>query len=177
MRPGQHCALDRSSKWENNPLMLQIRNSAKGIIIQDGKLLTIKNRDPLGNFYILPGGGQDHRETLHQALRRECQEELGVDIVIGRLRFIREYIGAHHEFSEHDGDVHQIEFMFDCHLAEGQIPTNGPAIDIYQIGVSWLPLAQLEQFRLYPAALIEPLKNVPFIETNPLKPIYLGDVN
>jgi len=157
--------------------MPMIRNSAKTIIIQNGQLLTIKNRDPQGDFYILPGGGQDHSETLHEALHRECKEEIGADVVIGQLQFIREYIGAHHEFAEHDDDVHQIEFMFRCDLEEGQIPANGPMLDTYQIGVSWLPLDQLEKNRLYPAVLIELIKNELISGINPTTPIYQGDVN
>jgi 8-oxo-dGTP pyrophosphatase MutT (NUDIX family) len=157
--------------------MPPIRNSAKAIIIQTEQLLTIKNRDLQGHFYILPGGGQDHCETLHEALHRECKEELGVDIVIGRLRFIREYIGAHHEFAEHDGDVHQIEFMFHCNLAEGHIPANGTLLDTYQIGISWLPLTQLDQYRLYPSVLKELLKIKSNDEIDTHSRIYLGDIN
>lgn len=157
--------------------MPMIRNSAKAIIIQNGQLLAIRNRDAQGDFYILPGGGQEHRETLHEALHRECHEEIGVDIVIGPLRFVREYIGAHHEFAEHDGEVHQIEFMFNCDLKEGQIPANGPLLDTYQVGISWLPVAQLEQYRLYPAVLIELLKIDVSKEINDSTRIYLGDVN
>lgn len=36
------------------------------------------------NYYKLPGGGQDEGETLEQALRRECQEEIGCAIEIGQ---------------------------------------------------------------------------------------------
>lgn len=154
-----------------------IRNSAKAIIIQNDQLLTIKNRDPLGDFYILPGGGQDHCETLHEALRRECREEIGVEIVIGRLQFIREYIGANHEFSEHDGDVHQIEFMFRCALEEGHRPTNGTLLDTYQVGISWLPITQLNRYRLYPAVLKELLNIASSNEIDSHIQIYLGDVN
>ena len=132
-----------------------IRNSAKAIIIQSGQLLTIKNRDPVGDFYILPGGGQEHHETLHEALRWECKEEIDVEIVIGRLQFVLEYIGAHHEFSEYDGEVHQIEFMFRCALEEGLSPFNVTILDTYQIGIYWLPIAQLDRYRLYPAVLKE----------------------
>ena len=157
--------------------MPAIRNSAKAIIIQNRQLLTIRNRDPQGDFYILPGGGQEHHETLHEALHRECKEEIGVDVVIGPLQFIREYIGAHHEFAEHDSDVHQIEFMFHCDLKEGQIPANGPMLDTHQVGISWLPLAQLEQYRLYPAVLKGLLKNEVIKEINASTRVYLGDVN
>ena len=154
-----------------------IRNSAKAIILQNGQLLTIKNRDPLGNFYILPGGGQEHYETLHKALRRECKEEIEVEIVIGRLQFVREYIGAHHEFSEYDGEVHQIEFMFRCALEEGHSPFNGTMLDTYQIGIRWLPIAQLDRYRLYPAVQEELLKTECSGEIDSHTQIYLGDVN
>lgn len=35
-----------------------IRNSAKGIVIKDGKLLVTKIKDKDDVFYIMPGGGQ-----------------------------------------------------------------------------------------------------------------------
>jgi 8-oxo-dGTP pyrophosphatase MutT (NUDIX family) len=153
------------------------RNSAKAIIIQNRQLLTIRNRDLQGDFYILPGGGQQHRETLHETLHRECKEEISADVVIGPLQFVREYIGENHEFAEHDGDVHQIEFMFRCDLKEDQFPATGPLLDAFQVGISWLPVAQLEQYRLYPAVLRELVKIVVSEEIKDSTQIYLGDVN
>ena len=67
----------------------------------------------------LPGGGAEFGETLHEALHRECREEIGCDVEIGPLRFIREYIAAHHEFAAEDPEAHQIEYMFVCRLADG----------------------------------------------------------
>ena len=45
--------------------MKQIRNSAKVIIIQDGRLLCTRNRDELGDFYTFMrnGRGLPLRET------------------------------------------------------------------------------------------------------------------
>ncbi|WP_211231311.1 NUDIX domain-containing protein [Halonatronum saccharophilum] len=79
--------------------MNSIRNSAKAIIIKNGKVLLTKNKSQLEVFYLLPGGGQNKFERLEDALRRECREEIGVDIEVGDIVFIREYIGRNHQFA------------------------------------------------------------------------------
>lgn len=150
-----------------------VRNSAKAIIIQDGALLVITHRDRDGAYYTLPGGGQEPAETLLTALGRECMEELGVPVHVGPLRHVREYIGANHEFSQDDGRCHQVEFMFECHLA-GDLPAGPPPKpDATQTGVAWLPLDGLATSRLYPKALRGILaRGLELAAT-----VYLGDVN
>ncbi|GGG70204.1 NUDIX domain-containing protein [Paenibacillus radicis (ex Gao et al. 2016)] len=58
----------------------KIRNSAKALIIKDGKMLAIKLDDNGDVFYIMPGGGQNTGETLTDAVKREVAEELGIEI-------------------------------------------------------------------------------------------------
>ena len=42
------------------------------------KILLTKNQDDdEGYFYLFPGGCQEHGETIHNALLRECMEEVG----------------------------------------------------------------------------------------------------
>ena len=44
-----------------------IRVAAKAVIISDGEILLIRNLhpdDPGGEFFLLPGGGQNHGEPL-----------------------------------------------------------------------------------------------------------------
>lgn len=153
--------------------MRPIRNSAKAIILSQGSLLVITKRAQDGVYYILPGGGQQPGETLHQALVRECIEEIGTQIVVGELLFIREYIGRHHEFAASDGHIHQMEFLFACTLRDGEIPRLGAMPDTGQCDIAWLPVRDLEYAPLYPAVLRPLLK-----EGMPQRgPVYLGDVN
>ena len=127
-----------------------IRNSAKAIIIRDGQVLLIQNGEPGNAWYVLPGGGQNHEEPLHETVRRECLEEVGVLVQVGKLRLVREFIGKNHD--EDDGG-HRVEFMFECQLASDAIPSAGVKADACQTGVVWAPLAKLSDYPLYPVGL------------------------
>lgn len=149
-----------------------IRNSVKAIIIVDGKLLLTKNQDIEGYFYLCPGGGQEHVETFHRTLQRECLEEIGSSVHIGELLFIREYIGQNHEHAAFDADVHQVEYYFLCQVNTQTCQPTNP--DSLQIGTQWIPIEKLHTYRLYPKALTQPLQK--FIRGQQTT-IYLGDVN
>ncbi len=150
--------------------MSGIRLSVKAIVVRNDALLVLKMRDDDDDWFILPGGGQEVGETVHEAVRRECREEIGADVQVQSLRFIRDYIGRHHEFAATDGDVHQVELMFECTLvSEPSAPT---VPDQGQIGHAWLPLVDLASYRLYPRALVGVLARSPSTE-----PVYLGDCN
>ncbi len=150
-----------------------IRNSAKAVIIDGERILLTKNEDHLGIFYLLPGGGQRFGETLPEAVRRECREEIRADVEVGEVRFIREYIGKNHEFAATDNGVHQVEYMFACKVAAGEIPGTGPEPDGMQIGVEWVDLERLGEHRLYPDCLRKLLKNT----SDRGGCLYLGDCN
>jgi len=152
--------------------MQPVRNSAKAIIIRDGRLLLTVNSDGDGHFYLLPGGGQRKGEPLREALQRECREEIGVDVIPGELRYVREHIARNHEFADTDGDVHQVEYMFLCGLPDGAEPANGHEPDTWQVGIEWVPLERMASCRFYPAAM-RPL--LAFACAG--GPVYLGDIN
>ena len=73
-------------------------------------------RDRSGIFYLLPGGGQNHGETLKEGLQRECLEEIGTEVEIGELLYVREYIGKNHQFRNAHRAFHQVENVFRCTL-------------------------------------------------------------
>lgn len=156
-------------------LLMHIRNSAKAIIIREEKVLLTKNQDSEGFFYLFPGGGQEHGETIHEALIRECIEESGEQIEIGELLHIREYIGKNHEHSSFDFDVHQVEYYFACTILTDKNPYHAPQNpDNDQVGIEWIPIKDLPNYRVYPKELVKQIKK----KLNGVKsPVYLGDIN
>ncbi len=141
------------------------RVSARALIIQNEAVLTIRASGSNGDFYVLPGGGQNRGESLREAVQRECREELGVVVEVGELRFVHDYIAARDEFTIDGSDVHQLDVIFHARILSGD-PGNGPEPDTIQQGIQWLPLDRLEEYRLYPKALRRLL-------TRPDPPIYL----
>ncbi len=151
-----------------------IRNSAKALILRDGKLLTTKNLSQFNEiYYLLPGGGVNHGETVVAALERECMEEAGVRVKVKNLRYVREYIADHHEFTRIHAGIHQIEYMFECELLEQRALAPGHTPDEFQTGVEWLPLSGLHDFLLFPKVLKTLIKPDGTITGD----VYLGDVN
>lgn len=153
--------------------MQSIRNAAKAIIIEEGKILLTKNKSQRGTYYLLPGGGQKPAETIEEALRRECREEVAAEIKVGDIVFVRDYIGANHEFKIKEADVHQIEYMFACQLKEKEEMGIGSEPDDMQVGIEWIDLKELANYNLYPKVLTELINQDGSFNDD----IYLGDVN
>jgi 8-oxo-dGTP diphosphatase len=154
--------------------MQPIRVSVKAIILDNNRILMCRHRDSAGSYYILPGGGQQPGESLAAALTRECLEEIGAQVKVGSIWLVRDYIGRHHEFSQWDVDVHQVEIMFACEVQRDYDPTVGHTPDVNQTGVVWIGIEALSQHRIYPAALRDILQGG-FIQASGA--VYLGDVN
>jgi len=146
--------------------MNKIRNAAKAIIIEDDKILLIKHKN---NYYTLPGGGQNHNETLEEALKRECLEEIGGEVQVKEVRFITEYIGDRHEDSIHDEGFHQLDVFFECDLIGHVALDEANQMDETQEDVKWIPLDDLDTIVLYPKTLIHHIKGIS-------KSIYLGEM-
>lgn len=130
-------------------------------------------RDKSGIFYILPGGGQRHGETLREGLERECLEEIGTHVKVGELLYVREYIGKNHEFRRSHRAFHQVENVFRCSLPDPDDIGPGSEHDKKQIGVEWIPLEELPERRFLPEVIKSCFTKEGFEpESN-----YLGDVN
>lgn len=63
---------------------IQIRYGVKGLSLVGGRVLLVKEEHQNGeSFWTLPGGGIRNDESPHQALRRECAEEIGCEVTVG----------------------------------------------------------------------------------------------
>ncbi len=149
-----------------------IRLSIKGIIIKDKQILLTYNRYKGEEFYLLPGGGQKHGEPIDEALKRECLEEIGYNVTLDELIFIRDYIGKNHQFSVEDAEIHQVELMFTCILGSGNLKS-AKMHDDYQIDARWVPLNSLKDINIHPKVLKEVIHSNGSFEQQ----TYLGDTN
>ncbi len=141
----------------------EIRNSAKALIIRDGKLAAIKIRDAGEEWSSMPGGGQEPEETLPEAVCREVSEELGIRAACKELLFVVE--GVHGE------RFHRVDLVFSCEFI-GEIPGAVLQSDRNQVGVEWLDISTLDSRPLYPSKLRRQIMN--FYSGKPYK-VYLGN--
>lgn len=156
-----------------NARMSPIRTAARALIVRDGQLLTVAMENQYGPFFVLPGGGQQSGETLAATVRRECMEEIGCAVRVGPLLYIREYIGRNHQFSEAHRHFHQLESVFLCELEGSCAKRFGTERDRHQVGIQWLPIAQLDRFPLFPETLKSLFQNGEIV----IPQVYLGDIN
>lgn len=151
----------------------KVRNSVKAVIIRDGKLLVIIKRGQNDSYAVLPGGGQKWGETLPDSLIRECQEEIGTEVEVRKLLFMREYRSNEHELAAISPDLHQVEFYFKCKVPKNYEPTQGHHPDNGQEEVRWVVLDQLDAIHLYPRTICPLLADLKHCKY----PVYLGDCN
>ena len=144
-----------------------IRNGVRAVIKSSHGILFIQKKNEVhGEYFVLPGGIQTPGESLIDALRRECREEIGAEITVGSLLHVGDRYKVNSKAS--GAYQHNVEFLFSCHVGPDYQPQNGSAPDKKQMAVLWLPLEQLLTTRLRPHSLAKVL-----IAPSQL-PLYLG---
>ena len=150
---------------------MSIRSTAKALIINDGKVLLNKCHDNNhGDYYSLPGGGQNQYETLYEALVRECLEETGYTVIPIRFAALCEEICMDEGFREKYPDyAHKMYHVFICELAneDKKEPTE---TDEMQVSCEWVSFNSMKTLRTLPKVLG---KNIISVIDN-TTPIFLG---
>jgi len=152
-----------------------IRVAARAVILRDGAVLLQVCQIAGREVHLLPGGGQEHGETLAEAVVREVREETGLDVTVGPLLWVREFIPRRHGLP-HLGDDHDLQCIFACTPVDAAAALAAAAArpDAAQTAVRWVPLAALAGLTLWPEAVHRRLLTLAE-DGLPRTPAYLGD--
>jgi len=129
------------------------RLAVRAILIEQDRILLAHFVDAGGEWYVVPGGGVQHGETIEEAFHRELQEEIGARAEFGAVAFIREIIADRLETTNLPVGFHQVEiFVYGRLLADQTLRMVLP--DASQVGLVWVPLAELHTLPFFPRGLV-----------------------
>lgn len=110
------------------------------ILAEDGKILLARHEKDGQTYWVLPGGGVKHGESLADALVREALEETGLAIRVGELVMVNDSIPP-------DGHRHIVNVYFVAEIEGGNLCLGS---DERLAEVRWMPLEELPRLRFYP---------------------------
>jgi 8-oxo-dGTP diphosphatase len=121
------------------------RVAAYAYVERDGALLLTRNSvlGPNPGSWTLPGGGIDHGESPVDTVRRELQEECGLDGEIGELLTVHDH---HFTGTAPDGrreDFHAIRIIYRA-TVPGDVEPRVVEVDGTTDAVAWVPLTEVE---------------------------------
>ena len=126
---------------------------SRAVIIDQDHILLCKTLDCPIDFYFLPGGHIEHKESAEQAVLRELMEEAGANGTIRRLLGCLEHIFE----PGHNSICHNHEYNFVFEVESERLKKHIPVPKCEDhIDVLWLPINQLSFIDFRP----EPLKEL-----------------
>lgn len=111
------------------------------LIIENQQVLTMQYNYSGQEVYNLPGGNLELGEHLNDALAREMQEELGIEVSVGEMVLVGEvYFSARKK--------HTLHLLFEGKITAG-VPILNPK-ETSALAIKWLAINDLENVNLYP---------------------------
>lgn len=128
----------------------QHRIRAAGIIVSNQHILLIKVKDFSGEYWIPPGGGLEAEDRhTKDCVKRECFEEAGIEVQVGDLLCVREFL-------ETTANRYNAEFFYHIKAFSGEPHTNnliGLNDEEFIQTVEWISISELESIRTFPTDL------------------------
>ncbi|MDB9952011.1 NUDIX domain-containing protein [Porticoccaceae bacterium] len=113
------------------------RLSSHAVIVNNKNEVLLLRANYGNNSWGLPGGALDIGETIQEALVRECQEEMSLDIEV-------EYLSGVYYHSAHESQA----FIFKCKLKEkGRIVLSNEHTEYAYIPISDLSSIQAQRVK------------------------------
>ncbi len=104
-----------------------------GILIEDNKILLVKQKVSEKRNWSLPGGKLERGETLEEGIIREMKEETGLDVEVIKMLYLC-------DVSATDNTLLHISFLLKRKKGEIQLPSNefesNPIFDVIFVPVS-----------------------------------------
>ncbi len=116
-----------------------------GVVVAENRVLLIRRGSPpLEGEWSIPGGMLEIGESLREAVRRELEEETGLDVRVHDLieAFDRVTLDAHGKCC-----YHFVILDYLCELVSGEARAGSDVLD-----VAWALEEELDRFSLTPTA-------------------------
>lgn len=124
---------------------MRFRNSVYSIIPHEDKLLIVRTRTT--GLFAFPGGGIRLGEPIQTALRREVQEETGIQIEIKEhFHFIEDFF----YFDPQDIGYHALMHFYLCIPLTTDLIAGQNVIDFYSEKPRWAPINELDPGQFQP---------------------------
>jgi len=120
---------------------MRTNKRVSALVARDGKILLIHRFKNGSEYWVVPGGGVEDRESLEESLKREVVEETSLDLI----RF--ELLGT-----TEDGEYSH--YFYKCELSAGEPKIGGPELkdsdenNIYIL--EWVPIQIVDRLNVYP---------------------------
>ncbi len=125
----------------------KLRIRSCGVLVENEAVLLVQLRSPISNqlIWMPPGGGVRLGETIQEALKREFEEETGLEIEVDHLVYINELV---------ESRIQAIEFYFRVTKISGKLRLGSDPEynDDDQIlkEIMFIPIAELPGHRIVP---------------------------
>lgn len=144
-------------RFDQGNLCFNYRSVA--VLIKGTKVLIHKSAKD--NFWALPGGRVEFNEPAHETVKREMQEELGIDVCVERLLWVVESFFNYNEKSYHELGLYFLVSTSNNAYFYTEMKAFKGIEDDKDLIFQWYEIETLNSIELQPKFLQSSLKSLP----------------